>query len=323
MELGVGTAPPAGQGPLPTALLPPAPLAATFAVAGVAKPLPNLGWACTGPEDAAAAINAGALLLDTSGDASTEAALTAVGEGTPGSTPFIVSAVQGPDRAKKDIDGFRTLSGGAAALECITARLGGTAPDLVLLPAAGWASGAAAEIADAGVAVGLVCDTGAAAAVAQVNEILATAGAPTLAALKLQLDPTTAKIQRSKSTTNPQYNLVSRDAPDKLLTIAVLIGLCKRRGIRILAADPLGGADCAAALKERVLAGVEDGTTDTAAVLLGWCIGRGIVALPSAADGVAPEAVLGKAVLPIDSTTRSGLDAAASQDGLRAAAVTE
>ena len=287
-ELSVGSAPPAGAGPLPTALLPPAPLASTFAVAGVAKPLPNLGWSCTA-EDAATVVGAGALLVDTQGDEAAEAALAAALAATPPSSPpFIVSAASGPD-------------GGAAACEAAIARLGGTAPDLMLLPAAGWAGGAAAEIAAAGVAVGLICTAGAAAAVAEVNEILATDGAPTLAALKLPLCPTTAKVQR------------------------MLVGLCKRRGIRILAADPLGGADGAAALAEKVpaLPGVEEGA-DAAGVLLGWCIGRGVAALPSAADGVEVGAVVtDKPVAPIPSTTRSALDAAASADGLRASAVTE
>lgn len=285
--LSVGSAPPSGAGPLPTSLLPPAPLASTFSVVGAAKPLPNLGWACNA-EDAAAALSAGALLVDTGGDEATEVAV-AEAVAASGGSPFIVSAANGPD-------------GGAAACEAATARLGGTAPDLMLLPAAAWAGGAAAEVAAAGIPVGLVCPEGAAAAVSQVNEIIAAEGMPTLAALKLQLDPTVAKVQR------------------------MLVGLCKRRGIRILAADPLGGAAGAEALAKTVssLPDVQE-ATQPAAVLLGWCIGRGIAALPSSAEGLVPADVInaGTAVEPIASTTRSALDAAASADGLRAAAVTE
>ena len=107
-------------------------------------------------------------------------------------------------------------------------------------------------------------------------------------------------------------------------SIPALVGLCKRRGIRILATSPLGDGAGSAGLKELVgtLPDVAEGV-GVASVLLAWCVGRGIVALPSSSGGdVAPELAVAE-LAPIAATARAALDAAAEQDGLRAAAVTE
>jgi len=276
--LSVGSAPASGAGPLPTALLPPAPLATSFPLSGAAKPVPAVGWACTAG-DAAAAVAAGVPLLDAQGDAAAE---SAVGSALAEARPFLVSTLP---------------EGGAEALEAAQQRLGGSL-DLAMLPPASWAAGHAASVAAAGVAVGLRCTGGPAEAVEAVNAVLAAGGSP--AALQLPLDPTSPKVQR------------------------MLVGLCKRRGIRILAASPLGaGAGCAR-LKALVgtLPDVAEGV-GAASVLLAWCVGRGIVALPSSSGGdVAPEVAVAE-LAPIAATARAALDAAAEYDGLRAAAVTE
>ena len=80
-----------------------------------------------------------------------------------------------------------------------------------------------------------------------------------------------------------------------------LIGLCKRKGVQIIAVDPFGGAlENEAVLGNAAAAPSADAQEGTSAahVLLAWSAGRGVAAIASAVEGATIEMVSGP-VAPI------------------------
>jgi hypothetical protein len=312
---GRPAAPQQAQAPPPAA-----PLSTHFAVKGLAKPLPSLGWRCNAgcpvedaTEAAVAAVQAGVSLLDAHGDAAVESALGAA----LGSTAADAAKQQGEVKGSASV--VVSIVGGGDSAAKAQERLQGHL-SVAVVPMDTWAASAVSAAASLqGVPLGLGCDSPAA-AVEALTTILG-GPPPYPAVLQVPLAPTSPKVQR------------------------MLVGLCKRRGVRILATDPLGGgaqhqelAVAALAAQKAAAAAASGAASSTAekataddeslpahSLLLAWSIGRGVVALPSAEEGVSPAdvAAMAAAAQPISYAVRAALDALAAQDGLRATAVTE
>ena len=275
---------------------PPAPLAESWPLAGSGRSLPAVGWRCSAA-DAAATVTAGCALVDARGDAATESALSAAFGATDDAARAASFVMTSVDDAE------------AAATQCVE-RFGGQAPDLLVLAAtaASWpAAATAARAAAPSATLGISCAGGPAAAVELLNQVFAGPGPLYPAVLQLPLDPTSAKVAR------------------------MLVGLCKRKSIRLIATEPLGGAAAASVVQERAAAAANAADAAGASkVLLAWSVGRGVAALPCGAElggmavtaAVAAGLVSAAALEPIEAGVRSALDAFATQDGLRAAAVT-
>lgn len=119
----------------------------------------------------------------------------------------------------------------------------------------------------------------------------------------------------------------------------MLLGLCRRKGVRVFALEPLGGAmadgvqAAAAAATETAAAvlgmatadgaaaeGIAEGIpgeSDATAVLLGWSVARDVIALPGAVDGrPASELIpLAAALPPMPLAVRRALDELAPPNG--------
>jgi hypothetical protein len=297
---------PSGSVRRPAAMMQPASipltLCASWPLRGSDKHIPSVGWRCSA-EDAGCAVEAKCAMLDAHGDELSESSLGAALSAAEGarSASFVVSSI-GP------LDGVTDV--GAAVAQCVE-RLGG-APDLLFLSlgdAVHWSAAASAVIEAApGMALGLRCESPAS-AVEQLNQILAAPG-PRPSALQLDLNPTSPKVQR------------------------MLVGLCKRQSLKILATCPLGGlgSDGVLAACATAVPGLKPGAL--APMLLAWSVGRGVCALASAAEGegegegegvsflITPADAHCRRLLPLSASHRSSLDGMATQDGLRAVALT-
>lgn len=117
----------------------------------------------------------------------------------------------------------------------------------------------------------------------------------------------------------------------------MLLGLCRRKGVRVFALEPLGGEmgegvqAATAAATERAASTLgmkttaDDGSpavsqeweSEATSVLLGWSIARDVIALPGASDGcsVAQLVPLAAALPPMPLAVRRALDELAPPNG--------
>ncbi|KAG1679843.1 hypothetical protein FOA52_012756 [Chlamydomonas sp. UWO 241] len=108
--------------PRPEQPPPPPPLATEFAMRGSMLMMPSVGWRCSSPAEAAAAIESGIPFLDARGDPEAEAALA---RATP--RAVLATSVPWPAAAAAAVPGGGDGSGGgavAAGAEATAARLG-------------------------------------------------------------------------------------------------------------------------------------------------------------------------------------------------------
>jgi len=256
---------------------PPRPLPADLPLSGGGA-LPALGWRCSGG-DAAAAAASGLRLLFADGNAAAESAL-----GTTAAT--LCTSV-----AALPADGI------AAALAAASARMrvdvlflrwdgDGDAPGLEDAFSAAAQCAAAAGVRH----LGLQCDN-AGAAQRCVRRLLAAGGTgPALLALPLHA---ATPGQRA------------------------LVGLCRRSGVRVAALAPCGSAALAAAPELQAAGGTRLACAPGEAgadALLAWCIGREVLALPSANDAslahIARLAAPSGAAMDLPAAHRGAIDAA-------------
>ena len=283
---GGATTTPAAADPLPArpvrevAPVPPRPLLTAVG------PLPAVGWRCSAA-DATAAAASGVRLLCADGDAAAEVALG--GADTTGKV--LCTSVGGS-----------TADAVAAAVSAAAARMrldvlllrwtgDGDTPGLEQAFAAAASCAAAVHVQH----LGLQCDS---AETAQrcLTRLLAAGPRPALLALPLH-----AATPRQRA----------------------LVGLCRRSGVRVAATSPCGSAALAATPELAAAAATRAGCAPAEAAadaLLAWCIGREVVALPSAADVALSHAarVAAGGVMDLAAAERSAIDAAG--DRLSAAA---
>lgn len=260
--------------PMPeVAPAPPRPLPTSLPLSGGA--LPAVGWHCSG-DDAAAAAASGATLLFADGDPAAESALGGM-----------IGAALCTTVALLPVDGIASAVAAALGrMQLITALLlrwsgDGDAPGLEEAFAVAAQCAGEARV----LYVGLRCDD---AATAQrcVSRILAAGGArPALLALPLH-----AATPRQR----------------------VLVGLCRRSNVRVMALNPCGPASLRAAPEVTAAAATRQAGEAAADALLAWCVGREVIALPSAGDAslehVARFASAGG--MDLEAAHRSAIDAA-------------
>ena len=285
-------------------------------------PLPAVGWRCSAA-DAAEALGAGAQLLFADGDAGAETAVAEALDTLDGDAAAAVRIVTSLEEAA-----CQSPEDAQAACDAATSRLGGRPIDVLLLPPSAW--GVAAGLLEAGAArsVGLIIGS-AALAVPALQEVLLAGGAQP-AMLCLPLHPLVPLVQR------------------------MLLGLCRRKGVRVVALEPLGGdmaegvqaaaaaatAAAADALQMRAEApavddaepegGAEGGAagggrepppqewqSEATSVLLGWCVARDVIALPGSVDARPPAELLplSRALPPMPLALRRALDELAPPNG--------
>jgi hypothetical protein len=243
----VAVAPPQPARPTPeVAPAPPRPLPTTLPLSGGA--LPAVGWHCSAT-DAAAAAASGVKLLFADGDPAVESALGAAAGATLCTT---VAALP--------VDGIASAVAAALArmrrIDVLLLRWSGDGDAIGLEEAFAVAMQCAGE---AGVRhVGLRCDD-AATAQRLVTRLLAAGGArPALLVLPLH-----AATPRQR----------------------VLVGLCRRSNVRVMALNPCGPASLTASPEVIAAAATREASGEAAAdALLAWCVGREVVALPSSGD---------------------------------------
>jgi diketogulonate reductase-like aldo/keto reductase len=264
--------------PMPeVAPAPPRPLPTTVPLSGGA--LPAVGWHCSGA-DAAAATASGVKLFFADGAHAAESALGAVADATLCTTVVLLP-----------VDGIASAVAAALArmrrIDALLLRWSGDGDAPGLEEAFAVAAQCAGEARV--LYVGLRCED-AATAQRLVTRLLAAGGArPALLALPLH-----AATPRQR----------------------VLVGLCRRSNVRVMALSPCGPASILAAPEVAAAAATREACAPageaTADALLAWCVGREVVALPSAGDAslehVAHFASAGG--MDLQSAHRSAIDAA-------------
>ena len=308
-------------------------------------PLPTVGWRC-GVDNTAEAVAAGSRLLYAGGEAEVESAIGAAVESLDGdarATVRIITSLDdetcagGPDAARAACEATIERLGGmpidilvsappcrctfsrSTAMTCLRACLSTPCACLLvactqLLSEASW--GVAADLLESGVcqAVGLSVSDVALCVPALQNTLLAGGAQP--AVLVTVLHPLVPLVQR------------------------MLLGLCRRKGVRVFALEPLGGAmadgvqAATAAATEKaatalgMIAGEEEGAdqpktpsqeweSEATSVLLGWSIARDVIALPGSSDGCAATELvpLAAALPPMPLAVRRALDELAPPNG--------
>lgn len=121
--------------------------------------------------------------------------------------------------------------------------------------------------------------------------------------------------------------LVTALHPMVPLVQRMLLGLCRRKGVRVMALDPLGGAEAAETVQTAAAAATGsmlnpelEGSAvfqASAAMLLAWSVAREVIALPAAAEGtpVAEVVALAAAFPPLPLEARAALDTLAPPNG--------
>lgn len=296
-------------------------------------PLPTVGWRC-GADDTADAVAAGSRLLYAGGDTAVESAIGAAVAALDDDARRAVRIITSLDDSSCD-------NGEAARAACDAAveRLGGLPIDILvsccwfshlapcarvsrrlndnalryaqLLSEVSWS--VAADLLESGAcrAVGLAVSSAALAVPALQNVLLAGGAQPSV--LVTVLHPLVPLVQR------------------------MLLGLCRRKGVRVFALEPLGGemaegvqaATAAATERAATTLGMktaadDDGPTvsqewesEATSVLLGWSIARDVIALPGSSDGcpAAHLVPLSAALPPMPLAVRRALDELAPPNG--------
>ena len=249
-------------------------------------PLPAVGWRCSAA-DAAPAAASGVKLLCADGDAAAEAALGGM------DTAGLVLCTSVDGASADGVAAAVSAAAGRMRLDVLLLRWrgGGDAPGLEAAFAAAASSAAAVGVQH----LGLQCNT---AEVAQRCMTRLLAAGPRPALLALPLHPATPR-QRA------------------------LVGLCRRSGVRVAAMSPCSSAALAAAPELAAAAVQRAGCAPAEAgadALFAWCIGREVIALPSAADAALSHVarVAAGGVMDLEAAHRSAIDAAG--DRLSAAA---
>ena len=229
--------------------------------------LPTVGWRGTSADDVGRAVTAGARLIHAGGSAEVEAAV--------GTAAASLGAAAEPLHVITSLDLATGAGQEVAEAACAAAagRLGGQGIDILLLNDESWgvAEGLVASglVRSVGLQVGTVAE-----AVPALQRVLLNGGAQP-AVLCVPLNPLTPLVQR------------------------MLLGLCRRKGVRVLALDPLGGTEMAAGVQAACMAatsaaavaalpeppeveppaaeGPRAWQSSAVSVLLGWSVAREVI----------------------------------------------